>query len=69
MGIGLGSAISAILPNFLSGLGPGGSVRTVIPTSLLVEALLISITIGMVAGAIPAYRASKLKPVDALRYE
>jgi len=69
LGIGLGSAISAILPNFLSGLGPGGSVRTVIPTSLLVEALLISITIGMVAGAIPAYRASKLKPVDALRYE
>ncbi len=69
LGIGLGSAISFILPNLLSGIGPGGSVRTVIPSTLLIEALLISIIIGMIAGAIPAYRASKLKPVDALRYE
>lgn len=69
IGIGLGSAISSVLPNLLSGLGPGVSVRTVIPTSLLVEALFLSIIIGMIAGAIPAYRASKLKPVDALRYE
>ncbi|MBI2131086.1 ABC transporter permease [Candidatus Woesearchaeota archaeon] len=69
LGIGLGSGISALLPNLLSGLGPGGSVRTVIPTSLLVEALFLSMIIGMIAGAIPAYRASKLKPVDALRYE
>ena len=69
LGIGLGSAISAALPNLLSGLGPGGNVSTVIPTSLLVEALVLSMIIGMAAGAIPAYRASRLKPVDALRYE
>ena len=69
LGIALGSGISALLPNLLTGLGPGGSVKTVIPISLLVEALFISISIGMIAGAIPAYRASKLKPVDALRYE
>ncbi len=69
LGIALGSGISALLPNLLSGLGPGGSVKTVIPLGLLAEALFISIGIGMIAGAIPAYRASKLKPVDALRYE
>ena len=69
LGIALGSGISALLPSLLTSLGPGGSVKTVIPTSLLIEALLISISIGMIAGAIPAYRASKLKPVDALRYE
>jgi len=69
LGITLGSIISGFLPNLLSGLGPGGSLKTVIPISLLVESLLISVGIGMIADAIPAYRASKLKPVDALRYE
>jgi putative ABC transport system permease protein len=36
---------------------------------LLVGAVAFSVLIGMVAGMIPAYRASRLKPVDALRYE
>jgi len=27
------------------------------------------VLIGMVSGAVPAYQASRLKPVDALRYE
>jgi len=69
LGISIGSAISSVLPKLLTGLGPGGSVKTVVPISLLIEALFLSIMIGMVAGAIPAHRASKLKPVDALRYE
>jgi len=36
---------------------------------LVIGALLFSVLIGMIAGVIPAYRASKLKPVDALRYQ
>jgi putative ABC transport system permease protein len=32
-------------------------------------AIIFAMTIGMVAGAFPAYRAMKLKPTDALRYE
>ncbi len=36
---------------------------------LVIGALLFSFVIGMVSGALPAYRAARLKPVDALRYE
>ncbi|MFH0978536.1 MAG: ABC transporter permease [Candidatus Woesearchaeota archaeon] len=74
LGILLGVAISLVLPQLLGGLGVGGiggsgGLVTVVPISLLVEALTMSIGIGMIAGIVPAYRASKLKPVDALRYE
>ena len=72
IGIALGATISGLLPNLLGrlpGLGGGGGVTTVIPIGLLIEAVVVSVLIGMIAGAIPAYRASKLKPVDALRYE
>jgi putative ABC transport system permease protein len=45
--------------------GSGGGVSI----SLMVEGLLLAILIGVISGVVPAYRASKLKPVDALRYE
>jgi len=35
----------------------------------VVLAIEISLFIGIASGVIPAYQASKLKPVDALRYE
>ncbi len=69
-GICLGSAISSLLPLLgMQLMGMGGEMTTVITPLLLMYAVLLAMGISMAAGVIPAYRASKLKPVDALRYE
>jgi len=50
---------------FFGGFGSSSYVSL----QLIIGALIFSVLVGMIAGAIPAYRASKLNPVDALRYE
>ncbi len=42
---------------------------TFVAVNSIIIALSVSITIGILAGSVPAYQASELKPVDALRYE
>jgi putative ABC transport system permease protein len=51
------------------GILMGFGSTTYVSPELIVGALIFSVLIGMISGIIPAIRASKLNPVDALRSE
>ena len=66
LGIMLGWIVSYGLQSMMgSDMASGGGVSPY----LMIEGLALAIMIGVISGVVPAYRASKLKPVDALRYE
>lgn len=67
IGGGIGIAIAVGLSLLVTVLVPDLDVSVRFTTILLVIA--ISMSIGMFFGAYPANRASKLNPIDALRYE
>lgn len=69
-GVILGGLSSALLPYLgVSLMGSGGEAGLSLSPTLMISGLLLAVFIGVASGAVPAYRASKLKPVDALRYE
>ena len=68
----LGIYISSWIPVLLGDINimPGRfGLSTFVSPQLVLFVLSFSLFIGIVAGVVPAYRASKMNPVDALRYE
>lgn len=68
LGIGLGYLISTTGGKYAA-LAGYSALYPVFPLSLIIGCLIFSCFIGAVSGILPAIQASKLKPVDALRYE
>jgi putative ABC transport system permease protein len=66
LGVMLGAVVSSGLQTMMGGDMVSG---TGLSFTLMFEGLLLAVSIGVISGVVPAYRASKLKPVDALRYE
>ncbi len=70
-GIIIGMMLSSALPTLLGGGIPfaRGSIGGIVSLNAVLMALAVSVGVGIIAGIIPAYKASRLRPVDALRYE
>lgn len=68
LGVFFGIILSAALPSLV---GETNFLRegTFVSLHSILVAMIVSVLISMLAGLIPAYQASKLKPVDALRFE
>jgi len=79
-GVGLGWVLANVAANVFTGGGfafggaqravsDGFAITPVLTPELLVGALGFGIAVSVIFAIYPAWRASKLKPVDALRYE
>jgi putative ABC transport system permease protein len=65
-----GIAAGGVLTHFLNmSFEAQGSALFAITPRLVMIGLLFAISLGMICGTYPAYRATKMSPMEALRYE
>jgi putative ABC transport system permease protein len=64
----LGILIAVAIPVIVQPVLPG-NLRVPVPWQSVVLAFLVSCSVGVFFGYLPAERAAKLQPTDSLRYE
>ena len=68
LGVGLGYLVASAGGNIAAATGYS-SIYPIFPWYLTAGCILFAFFVGAIAGIMPAVQASKLRPVDALRYE
>jgi len=63
IGLSLAIGISNVASTALGGI----DLKVIVSWPLLISSVLFSFLIGIIAGFVPAYQGSKLRPVEALR--
>ncbi|GAF85630.1 unnamed protein product, partial [marine sediment metagenome] len=61
MGVIVSFGVASLINKFL--------LPAAVSLPIVIVALLVSIFVGVLSGIIPAFRASRLNPIEALRYE
>lgn len=69
LGYGLASGVSILIGSGIFGSNGGVNISPMLTSEVLIGAFGFGIGVSVVFALYPAWRASKLKPVEALRYE
>ncbi|MEG3225523.1 MAG: ABC transporter permease [Methanobacteriales archaeon Met13] len=65
----VGAIMGIVAIQLLMVLGMGGFIKPVYSPGVFLRAFAVALTVGLIGGFYPAYRASRLPPTEALRYE
>jgi putative ABC transport system permease protein len=70
VGGGIGVLVGWGVSSLITGLDMGTvTMEAVVSTNIIILAVSVSAAVGIIFGLYPAYRAARLSPIEALRYE